>query len=151
MSYSGLLRTAATATTNPDPNSLGTKNPFSSPYVDRYTASSTWKTQASSNATALVSRDPNAGINYTAPTFAFVPSNGSAVTYTATFWTYVALANTWVKLQGQSYALTGNANAILQNSAYPMQGHAPIFVQLSGISAGTVDIYYDNGQLSPML
>ena len=150
MAYSGLLRTAATASTNPDPNTLSTKNPFSSPYVDRYTASSAWKLQAATNSTAIVSRDPNAGFNYTAPTFAFIPSAGSATTYTVTFWTYIPLATTWVKLQGQNFSLTGHCNVLLQNNAYPMQGHGPVFIQLSSISSGTIDIYYDNGQLSPL-
>src|ERR1700688_4257496 len=92
MTTSGLLGTALTATTNPNPNTLGTPSPFPIPYVNAHKVSAAWISQASK---ALFPRQAM-GPGYQVPLqVQFVPSSGTAV-YTVTMWQWNQLAQAWV-------------------------------------------------------
>jgi hypothetical protein len=133
----GTLGTALTSTTNPDPNTLGTKNPYPTVFINPMTVSTAWTTQGSKALFPqgkVVSHAQASAIK-----LHFVPSGGAAVTYTATIWFYNRLSNSWAKpyiAASNSYA--GEVVDYIQNP-----GNDPIYIQLSNISTGTVSIYYD--------
>lgn len=137
MSFSGLLVSAGTSTTNPDPNTLTTHTPYPTPYVNRKTVSAAWTSQGSK---ALFPRNAIGGQGQVAIPVQFVTSSAGA-TYTATMYIYNKLADKWVQPKDNgSFGLTGNVSTFIENP-----GDDPIFIQLSSISAGTVAIYFDNG------
>jgi hypothetical protein len=142
MSLSGILIAAGTATTNPDPNGLSPESPYPSTYVDWRTVSDDWETQAATKCKALFHRG---GIDkdkeFVSIPVEFVPSDGAAVTYTVTLWYYNHLAASWAKVKDNNpVSYTGH-----QSDYIDLPFLAPIFIQLSSISAGEVAIYYDNG------
>lgn len=140
MNYDGLLKSAATATTNPDPNSLTTKDPYGA-FTNRYAPQADWTTQAATNCKALVCRGASNRGGTVPLSLAFVPANGAAVTYTVTIWEFNKLAGVWMKPQANSsFSLTG-----YQSVQFPNPGEMPYFIQLSSISAGNIGIYFDNG------
>lgn len=138
MALSGLLGTALTASTNPDPNTLATKTPYPTPYTNYRTVSTAWTTQA---AKAIFPRQARNGQGLVPIPVQLVPSTGGA-TFTATIWQYSKLSNTWFKHQSNpSVNYTGETGNLIVD----VYTDAPIFIQLSSISAGTVSIYFDNG------
>lgn len=141
MTLSGLLKSAATATTNPDPNSLTTPNPYPTPYVHSRSVSSGWTTQAATNCKALFHRGGSDGNGLRPLQIAFTPSGGGAVTYTVTPWYFNKLSGKWHKPDDNAAMnLTGYAAIRLENL-----DQVPVFLQLSSISAGNIDIHFDNG------
>lgn len=139
MAFSLKLKAAATAITNPAPSTLTTSNPFPAPYVDQKTASTAWATQASTNSNALTHRGGLDGRGVKALGLAFNPSGGASVTYTVTIWAYFNTINAWVNpVDYGVYNLKGPQSILIEN-VYPV----PYFVQLSNISSGNVDIWYD--------
>lgn len=143
MSLSALLVAGATATTNPNPNTLGTVNPYPAPYVNQYTVSSTWAAQSLTNSPALfpVFFTDGRGLIPRPQdiTLEFIPSVANA-TYTVTLWRYNRTAGVWVQPKDNpSFTLTGNVFTSIANP-----GDDPWFIQLSSISSGNVAVYYDN-------
>lgn len=138
--YLGKLKDNATATTNPDPNGLSTKDPYGT-YVNEYTSQAAWVNQSATNSPALVMRGISRQKGGALLPLAFVPSGGDAVTMTIKIWEWCHLAATWVKPQtGHSWSLTGFASILV-----PVPSSGPFFVEVDAISAGNVDIYYDSG------
>lgn len=137
MPIAQLLGSALDATSNPDPNTLTTKNPYPATYVNRRTVSAAWTTQAKKGLfpTELVN-----GVGAISIPVQFVPSLAGA-TFTATVWQYSKLSNTWFKHQSNpAVNYTGETGNLIANLY-----DTPLFIQLSSISSGTISIYFDNG------
>lgn len=136
MTFSGTLVTLGTATTNPAPNTLSTVNPFPTTFVDFQTVSAAWTTQAKPAMFPLDLRNQDGPIPL--PVL-FVPSAGAGTVYTVNVWVYSKLAATWVQPKDNpSFTITGAAFTYIDRP-----GVEPLFLQLSGISSGTVAIYFD--------
>ena len=138
MSVTGILVAAGTSTTNPEPSTLTTSNPFPSPYVDRTTVSPEWAAQGKK---ALFPANTLKSVNEPIESLPlhFVPSAGSSASYTVTMWVWNRTASAWVQPKDNaSFTLTGN-----QATSIEEPGGDPIFLQLSNISSGTVAIYFD--------
>lgn len=141
MSTSVLLGSALNTSTNPDPNSLGTKRPYTASNARNWTpplsraVDAGWVTQ-SAKALFPMGRDSSQTVKIKVH---FVPSNGAAVTYTIKYWTYNPTSNTWSQpYTGGSVSYTGEQIDYIDNP-----GNDAIFLQISTISAGTLSIYYD--------
>ncbi len=138
MALSGILGTALTATTNPDPNTLSTKNPYPTPYVNARRVSAAWTSQG---AKALFPTQASNGAGMVAIPVLFSPSSAGA-TFTATVWQYQKLSNTWFKhTDNPGIDYTGETG----NRVINIYTDIPIFFQLASISTGTITIYFDNG------
>lgn len=143
--YDSTLKSNATATTNPDPSTLGTPNPYDgltpTEDEDRFIVASAWTTQSSTNCKALISvntRDYSA--DHADIELAFEPSGGAAVTYTLTVWQWSTLGACWVKpYDNPSLSFTGN-----QKTTIERPGVAPWFIQVNTISAGSLGIYFSS-------
>jgi len=140
MPLTGTLGTGLDATSNPDPNSLGTKAPYSAATAKStpppITPSAAWTTQAKPALFPIGAKDGSGDVQIKVH---FIPSNGAAVTYTVTIWMYNAVSNTWSKPKNNaSVNYTGDTIDYID-----MPGADAIFLQLSSISAGTISIYYD--------
>jgi hypothetical protein len=140
MAFSGILVAAGTSTTNPDPNTLGTPNPYPTPYVNVRTVSAAWAAQTITNSGALFPVGALNGQGQVPIPLMFVPSAVGA-TYTVTLKKYGKLAATWV--QPKDYASFNMTGSDFTEIVDP--GENPWFIQLSNISSGTVAIYFDNG------
>lgn len=142
LDFAGTLGTGLSATTNPDPNTLGVVNPFTNPYTGKNGIIQTWLTQSATNGKALFPKcvvDPSGGGDPPIR-FACVPSAGASTTYTLKIWFYLRTANTWVTPAiNPTYSYTGNAVDIIDNP-----GGNPIYLEIDAISSGTLSIYYDN-------
>lgn len=138
MALSGLLGLALNATTNPDPNSLTTKSPYPKPYVNSTTISAAWSSQG---AKAIFPRQAADEQGLIAIPVLFVPSTAEA-TFTAVIWQYDKSSNTWFKHSTNS---STNYTGETGNTILNIYTNQPIFIQLTTISAGTIDIYFDNG------
>ena len=137
MALSGILGTALTATTNPNPNTLSTKSPYPTPYVNAHFVSAAWQAQAigGAGANALFPRQAINGQGLISIPVHFV----TAVGFTATIWQYNRLSNTWFTHNNNpAITYTGETGNLVVN----IYTNLPIFIQLS---AGPVDIYFDNG------
>lgn len=136
LDLTGLLGSGLSQTTNPDPNTLTTKNPYPTTFVNPLTVSTAW---ASQNKKALFPL----GIQYKSAErplkLHFVGSTAGA-TVTVTMWCYNRLSNTWgkVAVNGTQLVTDGEIRYI-ENP-----GNDPIFLQLGTPSAGTFSIYYDS-------
>lgn len=124
------------ATTNPDPNTLTTKNPGETAGTKKLAVSSAWATQDNKAIFPLLTKDK--GGEDRRVTLAFIPSAGEAVTYTVNIWFHVG-NNRWIQATENtpSADLTGSSIVYVENPDYP------IFVQLSNISSGTINIEVD--------
>lgn len=132
--YSSTLGTSLSATTNPDPSTLGTTNPFD---ADGKTIASAWTSQAKPALFPLGVKDQSGEVPVR---LLFKPSGGSAVTYTVTVWVWSSTASAWAKpYDSGSLSFTGNQSTVVY-----LPGNNPIFLQLSSISTGTLSIYYDS-------
>lgn len=144
MVASGILKAAATATTNPDPNGLTTTDPYDSTtndYSDRYTAAPEWTTQAATYSNAIIHRGCKDGRGQVSIDLAFSPSGGSAITYTIKVWFYVDAEDKWVNpASNGSIDCTGYTATKIE-----APGYAPVFLEVDSISSGSVDIYFNNG------
>lgn len=140
MPLTGTLGTGLDATSNPDPNTLGTVRPYTvatSRTAPPWTIESAWTTQAKPALFPMGVRD---GGGDRPIKVHFVPSAGSGTTYTATVWFYNAITNTWAKPNNTpSVNYTGSTIDYINNT-----GEDAIFIQLSSISAGTISIYFDS-------
>lgn len=147
MTNMALLGSSLTATTNPDPNSLSTKDPTAATIaLSNSPASPAWIAQVSTACKAIFPRKLASVYNVNdwpgdnAIRIGFVPSGGAAITYTATLWYWNETATAWFKAPGTETAnFTGSDSWAIDNP-----GDAPWFIQLSSISAGTISIYYDS-------
>jgi len=134
----GKLKNDATTVTNPDPNSLGTVDPYGT-YTTRETPQAAWTTQAATNSKALLMRGSMGAQGLPKKlTLGFDPSGGAAVTMTIKVWQFSDTATAW--FLKQSWSLTGKEVKVLEDP-----GFYPLFVEVDAISAGNVDIYYDLG------
>ncbi len=137
----GVLVSAGTATTNPNPNTLTTISPFSSGTFSR-TISAAWKTQA--KPALFFQGNLSETRNYKVP-IAFVPSVSTA-SYTATMWKFVRKANVWVVPKDySSFSFTGAVSTYIENP-----DEDAVFIQLSGISSGNVAVYYDDSLMAAL-
>jgi hypothetical protein len=139
MALNDTLGTGLDATSNPDPNGLTTKAPYSLADSRKnmpFTQSAAWTTQAKK---ALFPIGVRSGEGDKRIYLQFVPSGGAAVTYTVTMWQYNPVSNTWAKPKNTpSISYTGEQRDYIDNP-----GDDAIFLQLSSISAGTISIYFD--------
>lgn len=137
LELTGTLGTGLNATSNPDPNGLGTINPYPTPYTHSDEVSSAWTTQAKK---ALFPFGVSSGGGGQKDLkFHVVPSGGSSITYTLTIWFYNKVSNTWAKpATGASQSYTGPIVDYIETP-----GNDPIFLQISSLSSGTLSIYYD--------
>lgn len=135
MALTQTLGTALDATSNPDPNSLGTKAPYLSPSVST-TPSAAWTAQGKKALFPLGIKD---GGGLVPLKMHFVPSGGAAVTFSVTVWMYDSVSGTWAKPKNNAtVSYTGENIDYIDNPGYDA-----IFLQLSSISAGTLSIYFD--------
>lgn len=135
------LGTSLTTTTNPDPNTLSTPNPFSSPFVDPMTVSATWAIQTATKCKAMFPLGVKDGRGEIPVKFHAKPSGGAAVTYTLVMWIWDKLTSTWVKpFINPSINYTGEVFDYINNP-----GNEPIFFQISALSSGTLSLYYSGG------
>jgi hypothetical protein len=129
------LVAAGSATTNPAPSTLSPVSPYANASADRKSPQSSWTTQAKP---ALISRNSGVELTGNANRIDFNPSTAGA-TYTVTFWVFNRLTATWYAAQGNaSGTYTGAVSLSLINAS-----NDAWFIQLSSISAGTVQISYD--------
>lgn len=129
------LVAAATAATNPAPNTLSPVSPYATSTDNRFTAQPTWTALSKP---AIVPRY-NDNADSQKGRLDFNPSNGAAVTYTITVWVLDRVTGTWYTPQDNASAtFTGPISAWLYNL-----GVDPWFIQVSNVSAGTVRIMYD--------
>lgn len=138
--YDGLLGSGLTATTNPDPNTLATVSPLINNTVTSFRGniSGDWTAQ---NRPALFPLGVSDQGGEKRLRLHFVPSAGSATTYTVTVWFFNNRTNTWVKpAEGSTQTFTGEAATWIANP-----GTNPVFIQLSSISAETITVQYDRG------
>ena len=143
--YDGTLGTGLTASTNPDPNTLGTVAPLASTVTSwRGNISTDWTTQNKPALFPLPLRDQSGERVQGGERpirLHFVPSAGSGTTYTVTIWFFNPQSQTWSKpYDTPSLNLTGE-----QVTYINLPGSNPIFIQLSSICSGTVSVYYDRG------
>lgn len=133
-----LFKAAADATSNPNPATGLTVAPISISSTS-VTPTAAW-TAAGYKALFTDGGGCNGSNQFGAPIFlSFFPSAGDAVTYTVTIWRYIRVKDEWVKVAGSD-----SNNYTGYKSDYISQpGRDPLFIQLSSISSGTIDIYYD--------
>jgi hypothetical protein len=133
LDLTGLLGTGLNTSSNPDPNTLATKNPYPSPFINPMSVSSAWTTQAKKALFPL-------GIDDSAIKLHFVPSGGASIVYTVVVWVYNKLSNSWTQpAVFASNTYTGEKLDYLENP-----GNDPIFLQISSISSGTLSVYFDS-------
>jgi hypothetical protein len=132
--FTGLLGSGLTVSTNPDPNTLATTNPYGASPAHTQLVSAAWTSQ---NRRAFFP-DPLRDYLYNSPiALSFVPSGGNATTYSVTLWKWDG--TTWVKPANtptQSYA-----GAILTYIENP--GRNPWFMQINTLSTGTLTVRFD--------
>jgi hypothetical protein len=135
LDLTGTLGTALDATSNPDPNTLTTKNPYKTVMDNPQTFSTAWISQAKKALFPLGVLD---GSGEKPIKLHFVPSSAGA-TYTVTMYVFDTLSGTWgIPFDNGSLNLTGD-----QLTYIARPGNDPIFLKLSAISAGTLSIYFD--------
>ena len=136
LTLSETLGTGLTASSNPDPTTLGTTNPYPTPFVDSTVVSGSWTSQASK---ALFPIGADYNQPETAIKFHIIPSAGETTTYTVTLWFFNKVSGTWAKsASNNSINYTGSVVDYIDNP-----GRDPMFLQLSNISAGTLSVYVD--------
>jgi hypothetical protein len=143
----GLLASAATATTNPSPNSLSVISPYNVgfPYpADPQKIVSAWTNQG----TKAVFPNAVRGTEFNSPIWiAFNPSGGSAVTYTISYWKFCAAGGFWAKSAilspGQVTAGQSSYTGPQLDYIQPC-GREPWFLQVNSISSGTLAIYVND-------
>jgi len=135
LDLTGTLGTGLSQTTQPDPNTLTTKNPYPTTFVSPLSVSSAWSSQGKK---ALFPLGIENGRGEKPIKLHFVGSSAGA-TVTVTMWCYNRLSNTWgkVALNGTMLVTDGEIRYI-ENP-----GNDPIFLQLGTPSAGTFSIYFD--------
>lgn len=142
--YNELLGSAKTSTTNPDPNTLSTKNPMTNTSqvgtdINGSNVASAWVTQSSTYCKALFPKRTKDGAGEIPIRVHFVPSSAGA-TFTVTVWIYNPKSNSWGKpYNNNTFNFTGDTMHTISTP-----GANPIFLQLSSISAGTISIYFDD-------
>lgn len=143
MAITLLLGATFTTTTAPNPNTLTTTNPYATANISYPPApfiSAAWTSQ---NQPALFPLGINDGSGEKQLELEFIPSGGSATTYTIVAWTYSRVSGLWVKPKnGLSTSYTGNSRDFIYTP-----GLDPWFLQVSALSTGTLTINYD-GQIA---
>lgn len=145
-----LLGSGLNASSNPIPSSLGTINPYPTPFVNNRTVSSAWGTQSSStpNGTTTFAQAlfPVGGQDGGGDKPIKLHFNGStaASTVAVTLWGFNKTSGTWYLCKDASgtstYTVTDNDVLTIYEA-----GLDPLFIQLGAPSAGTYSIYFDNG------
>lgn len=141
MALSGILTVAGNATTNPSPNTL--PPPYPIPYIDRRTPASTWP--GAGKCRGISWRGGRAGKGEGQPSIPvqFVCTSPGA-TYSVIIWKFNPLAGIWVSPADYgSVTYTGDVSTYIDHP-----DDDPIYIQLTGISAGNIGIYFDNGLAS---
>ncbi len=137
LDLSATLGTGLNTTNRPDPNTLGTKNPYPATFINPLKVSSAWATQGKKALFPLGILD---GRGQMPVKLHFIPSDGAAVTYTITMWMYNRLSNTWAKpANNASLSYTGETIDYIIDP-----GNDPIYLQVSSLSSGTLSIYFDS-------
>ena len=134
------LASAASVTMNPNPNSLGTISPFPGTYIDGQSVSAAWTTQTSKGIFPLPVKEETAQVPLQ---LHFIPSAGTSATYAITLWRFDRLSGTWSKV-------ANNATNNYQGDCFDKiaaVGTDPMFLQLTSISGGTLQIDI-NGDLA---
>lgn len=136
LTLSESLGSSLSASTNPNPNTLGTIRPFPTPYTNSTSVSSSWTSQG------IKALFP-VGADYNNPMepikFSVTPSGGDAVTYTLTLWFYDILSGVWAKsANSNTVSYTGSIVDYIDNP-----GRDPMFIQISDLSSGTLIINVD--------
>ncbi len=139
------LIAAADATTNNDPESAySVKDPYGT-NEGLFTPQATWTAQGKP---ALILRQPpTAYLRTPSCRLDFLPSGGSAVTYTAAVKRFNRLTKNWYSPKDNaSFNLTGYISVPLENL-----DQDPWVIILSSISAGTIRIMYDDEMMRKLL
>jgi hypothetical protein len=124
------------ATTNPDPNTLATLNPYPAEYTAPWNVSEAWTTQEYKaifpKTSGVVGKDAVRIHN--------IPSDGAAIEYTLAFWFFDHLAETWAKSENHpDKTYTGEIIDEIKNP-----GREPVAIQIVSISAGTLTTNVDD-------
>lgn len=157
---SGLYASAATTTTNPDPNSLATPNPFGTPYRVNYDININPAWIAQGNKALIPSGSYEAGRSIQG-SIRFKPSSAHA-TYTIATWVWDTTFHAWfLASMLESTRLLPNtedsyyasyppgalhptvANNFQDTLIWPMID--PIYIEVKALSAGSLAIYFDSG------
>ncbi len=143
MAFSGILTTAGNATTNPNPNTIVPTSPFPVPYIDRRTPSAAWLATGKSRALSMRGGRVGKGEGQVSLPLEFVCTSPGA-TYSVVIWRWNKLAGLWVSPADYgSITYTGDVT-----TSFDVPLDDPFYIQLTGISAGNIGIYYDNGLAS---
>jgi hypothetical protein len=136
------LVAAATAATNPNPNSLGVVDIYGT-NNGLYTPQATWASQAQP---ALVLNQPLNGLLLPPSCqLDFYPLMGQAVTFRVGLWRFNRVTKTWSQPDVNNTPnidMTGFTTTRLNDP-----GSAPWFIQLLNISAGAVQILSDSEKM----
>lgn len=142
MALTRTLGSTLDATTNGDPNSLGTKRPYTASQAQTYQdnlarlVSAAWTSQAKKALFPIGTRDGGGDVPIKCH---LIPSSGAAVTWTVVVWMYNAVSDSWAKpVVGASQNGTGEGIFYIDGAGYDA-----IWIQISTISAGTATIYFD--------
>lgn len=144
MTTFALLGSGLNATTNPDPNTLTTVNPLPTG-VTLYqgTPNIAWTSQTKK---CLILPPQGLVDSFSERCWLrFVPSGGSAVTYTITLWRF-ALGGTISTTSRWDQAFSGSSNdytGFIDDYIEGFDG-TPLYPQITSLSSGTLSIYYDN-------
>ncbi len=130
------LGTGLTTVTNPDPNTISTKPFRTQQGRNNPTFDPAW---AALPQFALFPVTTVTGRLNDRLSLHFKPSSAGA-TFTIIVWFWNPLSNTWVKPQnGATVSYTGEVMDYINSPPA-----TAIFPQISALSAGTLDIYYDS-------
>ena len=138
MAYSGIYGTGITILTNPNPNTLTTRNPYPTPYLDYRTVSTAWTSQGikaffAKSTNGLPAKNTSLNVH-------LVPSVSGA-TFSVTLWVFNKLTGTWAQVKSSPTTnYTGETVDTISNLI-----DVPYYLQLNSISSGTMSIYFDNG------
>lgn len=126
------VASVATTTTNPDPNTLTTSNPYDTDGE----ISGDWTSQGVKLIHPNMVRD---GSGDRPIVLAFNPSSGSA-TFTIKVWYYVGEFDEWLQYENNtpSQSFTGKSLAYVDNHQ-----QLPFFIEVDALSAGTLAIAVD--------
>lgn len=134
--FTGLVASAATASTNPIPTSLSTPNPYPTNPRHPQDLSPAWLAQGIK---AIAPNDQSDVYFNRQLALAFIPSAGASATYTIIWWKYCFAASTWLQAKNSnSVSYTGPQYEYLQ---FP--GTELWYPQVSAISSGTLLIRCD--------
>lgn len=138
--FDGVYGVGLDAASNPNPNTLGVVSPYPSPIINIVTPSAAWVAQGR---LALVPKgvaEADEDSRNQRYWLGFDPQGGAAITYDVDIWVFNRTTGTWMQpVTAASGSFTGPAMDYIELPPF-----APVFIQLSNISAGLIDIQYDS-------